>query len=134
MDSLATRHFYQRYIDCLNNRSLGDLDQFVSQTVIYNQNQISLKDYQEMLTQNFRDIPDLYFHVDLLLTQENEIACRLNFSCTPVTVFMGIPVHGQKVSFSEHVFYRLAGNKISEVWSLIDKDAIRDQIKGEFLF
>ena len=127
MNSLEITTFYDKYISCLNSRKLIGLGQFVNETLIYNEKAIHLKDYQEMLAQNFRDIPDLYFKIDLIIAGENEIASRLNFNCTPIGSFMGIEVNGKTVSFSEHVFYRLTNDKISEVWSLIDKDAIREQ-------
>jgi|GEM_PF-4038075 len=50
-------------------------------------------------------------------------------SITPVKIFMGIAVNGRKVQFCEHVFYKLSDNKINEVCSLIDKDAIREQLR-----
>ncbi len=128
MDASKTLAFYQQYIDCLNNRAIGDLGKFVNETLTYNEKPISLADYQEMLAGNFRDIPDLYFHIDIIVPGTDRIACRLNFDCTPADVFMGIPVHGKRVSFSEHVFYELRNDKIAKVWSLIDKDSISDQI------
>ena len=128
MKTHETRNIYLKYIDCLNSRKLDDLAEFVNDKLTYNKKPITLKDYQDMLTDNISDIPDLYFDVNLLVADEDMIACRLNFNCTPVKEFMGIMVNGKKVSFSEHVFYKLKEGKIIEVWSLIDKDAIRDQI------
>ena len=120
-------NYYSRYIDCLNSKRLERLEEFVNKKLI-NKKAIELKDYQEMLAQNFRDIPDLYFKIDLIVAGDNEVGSRLLFHCTPSGRFMDIPVNGRKVLFSEHAFYRLRDDKINEVWSLIDKDAIRDQI------
>ncbi|MBT1702613.1 ester cyclase [Chryseosolibacter indicus] len=127
MDSNLTQ-FYQNYISCLNNRRLQDLDLFVNEDLTYNKKAMHLKDYQNLLAQNFKDIPDLYFEIGLLVANEDTIACRLNFNCTPAGEFMGVVVNGRRVSFSEHVFYKLVNGKISEVLSLIDREAIRDQI------
>ncbi|WP_232375429.1 ester cyclase [Mycolicibacterium baixiangningiae] len=33
------------------------------------------------------------------------------------------------MSFAEHVFYRFRAERIVEVWSLIDKEAIREQLR-----
>lgn len=129
MHSSKTREFYEKYIACLNSRKLENLGLYVNEVLTYNKKSISLKDYQALLEQNIKDIPDLYFQVDLLVADDDTIASRLNFNCTPEGEFMGILVNGRKVTFSEHVFYKLVNNKISEVWSLIDKEAIRDQIK-----
>uniref|UniRef100_UPI003D7F770D ester cyclase n=1 Tax=Pedobacter sp. TaxID=1411316 RepID=UPI003D7F770D len=73
-------------------------------------------------------IPDLYYDIELLLTETNKIAARLNFKCTPISEFMGIPINGKTVNFSEHVFYKLEGGKINDVLSIIDTDAIRKQV------
>jgi predicted ester cyclase len=32
------------------------------------------------------------------------------------------------VAFAEHVFYRFRDGRIEQVWSLIDTDALRDQM------
>lgn len=128
MHTTEITRFYERYIDCLNSKKPDDLNQFVNEKLVYNKKPIELKDYQEMLAQNFRDIPDLHFKIDFIIPGENRVASRLIFHCTPVGKFMGISVNGKKVLFSEHVFYELVNGKISEVWSLIDTDAIREQI------
>jgi len=88
---------------------------------------MALNDYREMLAHNISDIPDLYFKAELIVAGDNHIASRLLFDCTPAGRFMDIPVNDPRVLFSEHVFYRLRDDKISEAWSLIDKDAIREQ-------
>ncbi|SDH13597.1 ester cyclase [Mucilaginibacter gossypii] len=85
-------------------------------------------DYREMLAHNISDIPDLYFKAGLIMAGDNHIASRLLFDCTPAGRFMHIAVNGRPLVFSEHVFYRLCVNKISEVWSIIDKEAIREQV------
>jgi|SRR5690554_1070017 len=130
MNSEEVKAFYRRYIDCLNRRQLDKLNQFVNQKFTYNSRVISLYDYQEMLNQNIIDIPDLYFAIELLIPAENQVASRLIFDCTPVGEFMGIGIFGKKVIFTEHVFYELQKGKINKVWSVIDKDAIRAQVRG----
>jgi predicted ester cyclase len=35
---------------------------------------------------------------------------------------------GRRVSFPEHVFYRFEDRRIVEVWSVIDKDTVRQQL------
>jgi predicted ester cyclase len=79
---------------------------------------------------NFDDIPDLQFHIQLLISDERSVASRLNFDCTPKGEFQGLPVNGRKVSFSENVFYEFREQKIWNVWSLIDKAAIEAQLQA----
>lgn len=128
MHASAASTFYRRYIDCLNSRNLGALSQFVNSQLTYNKQEMQLQDYIDLLNGNFKDIPDLFFEIGLLVCDDNKIASRLIFNCTPVGEFLGIPVNNRRVVFSEHVLYELSDGKISKVWSLIDKDAIRDQL------
>ena len=81
-----------------------------------------------MLEQDFRDIPDLNFAIDLLVVDPPHVAARLAFTCTPVGNFLGLPVNGRTVSFTENVFYRFADGRIVEVFSIVDKLAIEAQL------
>jgi predicted ester cyclase len=128
MDSSTLTDFYNRYIECLNERRIQDLDQFVNETLTYNHKRITRNDYQDMLAENISDIPDLFFDLDFIVASGNDIASRLKFICSPKGIFKGIAVNGKRVTFVEHVFYRLEENKISDVLSLIDTDAIRSQL------
>lgn len=58
------------------------------------------------------------------------VAVRLAFDCTPVGEFLGLPVNGKRVRFTEHVFYTLEGGRIRTVWSLLDRQAIEAQLSS----
>ncbi|MCO1659890.1 ester cyclase [Pseudonocardia humida] len=122
---------YRAYIDALNGRRLDDLDQFVHALVVYNDRTISRQQYAEMIAEDVRRIPDLHFTVDLLVTGDDVVACRLWFDCTPEHEFAGIAPTGRRVTFAEHVFYRFRDGRIERVWSLIDTDAVRDQARND---
>jgi predicted ester cyclase len=81
-----------------------------------------------MLEKDFYEIPDLYFDIQLLISDPPYIASRLKFDCTPKGKFLGLQVDGKRVSFSENVFYEFRGEKIWQVWSVIDKPAIEAQL------
>jgi predicted ester cyclase len=81
-----------------------------------------------MLVENFEEIPDLYFNIQLLVSDAPYIASRLAFDCTPKGELFGVPVNGRRVSFSENVFYEFKGGQIVEVWSVIDKAAVEAQV------
>lgn len=124
----ATEEFYRKYIDCLNNGDLEQLSDFIPDKLTYNGKETTLQEYKESRLMERKAIPDLFYQIELLVTDEHTIACRLNFNCTPVKEFMGIKPNGNKAIFSENVFYRLIEGKIHTVLSLIDIDAIRKQI------
>ena len=119
---------YRGYIACLNQQDWSKLGRFVDENVSRNGQQIGLSGYREMLERDFREIPDLHFDIQLLVSDPPYLASRLVFDCTPKGKFLGIRVNGKKVSFTENVFYEFRGEKIVQVWSVIDKAAIEAQL------
>jgi predicted ester cyclase len=119
---------YRGYIACLNKQNWSKLEQFVHDDVHYNEQQIGIVGYREMLERDFYEIPDLHFDIQLLISDPPYIASRLRFNCTPKGMFLGLHVNGKRVSFTENVFYGFRGEKIAQVWSVIDKAAIEAQL------
>jgi predicted ester cyclase len=119
---------YRGYIACLNAQDWPKLEQFVHEDVSYNDQQIGRAGYREMLEGDFAAIPDLYFNIQLLIADPPYLASRLRFDCTPKGTFLGLHVNGKRVSFTENVFYAFRGEKIWQVWSVIDKAAIEAQL------
>ena len=128
MTKAALPRIYEVYIACLNRQDWSRLSQFVDDEVVYNGQRIGISGYRAMLERDFREIPDLYFEVELLISEPPYVATRLRFDCTPSGEFLGLPVNGKKVVFTENVFYEFREEKIEKVWSVIDKAAIETQI------
>ncbi|QQO21454.1 ester cyclase [Bradyrhizobium diazoefficiens] len=125
-DDLAD--IYRAYIACLNRQDWPALARFVHEDVIHNARPLGLSGYRAMLERDFREIPDLRFEIELLMSDPPGIAARLKFDCTPVATFLGLAVNGKRVSFCENVFYAFHDGKIRQVWSVIDKAAIEAQL------
>jgi steroid delta-isomerase-like uncharacterized protein len=119
---------YRGYLDCLNRQDWSTLGQFVHDDVRYNERVIGLAGYRAMLERDFRQIPDLHFTIALLVAEPPYVASRLSFDCTPQNEFLGLPVNGRRVSFTENVFYEVRDGRIHQVWSVIDKAAIEAQL------
>jgi len=119
---------YRGYIDCLNRRDWGELGRFVAEDARHNGKALGLAGYRAMLERDCEEIPDLRFDIQLLVVDPPHIASRLAFTCTPKGMFLGLPVNGRTVTFTENVFYAFDGAKIAAVWSVIDKAAIESQI------
>ncbi len=128
MDKTDLSDVYRDYIACLNKQDWPKLERFVHDDVSHNGQRIGLSGYREMLERDFDEIPDLYFNIQLLISDPPYIASRLGFSCTPRGKFLGLPVNGKKVSFAENVFYEFRNGKIWQVWSVIDKAALEAQL------
>ena len=119
---------YRDYIACLNKQDWPKLGQFVHDEVIHNGRRVGLSGYLEMLERDFDDIPDLYFDVQMLVSDPPYIASRIVFTCAPKGQFSGLHINGKRVSFAENVIYEFRGKKIVQVWSVIDKAAIEAQL------
>jgi steroid delta-isomerase-like uncharacterized protein len=119
---------YRGYINCLNTQDWENLGTYIAEDVTYNGQTISLENYRQAREDEFREIPDLRFDIQILTSDENTVASRLNFSISPRGDFLGLPVNGKRIFFSENVFYEIADDKIVKVWSVIDKAAIEAQL------
>lgn len=122
---------YRGYIDCLNRQDWQQLGHFVGNAVTYNGTMVGLDGYRAMLERDFREIPDLVFRIQLLVSDPPTLASRLNFNVTPKGEFFGLPINGRRVKFSENVFYEFVDAKIAHVWSVIDKAAVEQQLSGD---
>lgn len=129
MSDLASR--YRAYLNCLNERRFADLPEFAHDPVVHNGRTLTMARFQDLLRQDATEIPDLHYAIERLVVQDDEVACRIRFDCTPAADFRGIPPTGRAISFVEHVFYRYDNGKIAQIWSLIDIDAIRAQLTAE---
>lgn len=119
---------YRDYIACLNKQDWQKLGRFVHKDVQRNGRRLGLDGYRAMLEKNSEDIPDLFFKIDLLVSEPPTIASRLRFDCTPKGLLFGLPVNGRKISFAENVFYIFRDDKIELVWSVIDTATIEAQL------
>ena len=119
---------YRDYIACLNAQDWPRLGLYVAHDAAHNGRRFGLDGYREMLENDFREIPDLRFNVDLVTCDPPNVAARLSFDCTPTGQFQGLPVNGKRITFAENVFYEFRDSKIAQVWSVIDKSAIEAQL------
>jgi len=119
---------YRDYIACLNRQDWAQLGRFVRDDVRHNGRLFGLTGYRAMLEGDFDAIPDLQFHIDLLVVESPYVASRLRFDCTPRGAFLGLPVNGKRISFCENVFYEFRDRRIAQVWSVIDKGAVEARL------
>jgi predicted ester cyclase len=120
---------YRAYIACLNNRDWDGLGAFVADDVTRNAKLLRLSGYREMLERDVLEIPDLRFHILLMVCEPPFVATRLGFDCTPKAKFLGLDVNGRRVTFTENVIYEFSDGKIQHVWSVVDKAAIEAQLQ-----
>jgi predicted ester cyclase len=119
---------YRAYIACLNAQDWSSLGRFVAEDAVHNGAALGLAGYRAMLERDFAAIPDLRFEIALLVVEPPLVASRLQFDCTPRGELFGLAVNGRRVAFAENVFYAFRGDRIAEVWSVIDKASIAAQL------
>ena len=88
---------YRGYVACLNGQDWTRLDQFVDDKVIYNGQRFGVERYRRMLENDFFEIPDLHFTIELMISEPPYVASRLGFNCTPKGMFLGLHVAGRRV-------------------------------------
>lgn len=128
MENKELAKIYRNYIECLNNHAIDDLSTFVLDELFYNDKKISRREYEMMLMNDIETFPDLKFNIDVLVVNENYVASRILFNCTPVKDFHNFKSNGNPISFSENVFYKFENSRISQVWSLLDLEKIGLQL------
>ncbi|MFD6894092.1 ester cyclase [Rhodococcus sp. NPDC060086] len=124
MSTHSLAEIYHRYLECLNERRWESLGEFVSDDATRNGKPMGLSGYREMLEADIAALPDLECVAEMVVIQDDLVASRLKFRCTPRRTFLGFEPIGTPISFAEHVFYRFRDKKIAQVWSVIDTEAI----------
>ncbi len=119
---------YRGYIDCLNRQGWDNLGRYVAENAHHNGRLLGLAGYRDMLINDFDQIPDLRFNIDLLVCEPPHVAARLAFDCSPKGHFLGLDVNGRRIKFAENVFYRFETGRIVDVRSVLDKVAIEAQL------
>ena len=66
MASPSLTDLYRAYIDCLNQQAWEELGQYVDDEVEHNGRPLKLSGYRDMLVQDYEDIPNLRFNIQLL--------------------------------------------------------------------
>ncbi|MFE7171292.1 ester cyclase [Streptomyces sp. NPDC057616] len=126
MTDLESR--YRAYLDALNERRLDDMVHYVQDDLKYNGQAMTRLEYQEMIAADIAATPDLFFDARNIVTNQNWVASRIVFDCTPIKEFLGFQPNGRQISFAEHVFYRFSEGRIAEVLSVIDRAAVSQQL------
>ena len=119
---------YCAYLGALNARRFDALDAFVDDHVTHNGVPMTRAGYCAMIGTSVATVPDLHFSGDVLLVEGDKMAARVALSGTPQHPFMGAEPTGRPIAIAEHVFYQLREGRISEVWSLMERDAVAVQL------
>lgn len=74
--------------------------------------------------------PDIKFVVEDVIQQDERVAARVTLEGTHRGEFAGIPATGKRMKVYDFATYRVVEGKITDVWSLIDMQALREQLEA----
>jgi steroid delta-isomerase-like uncharacterized protein len=74
--------------------------------------------------------PDVKFVIEDFIQQGDRVAARVTLEGTHRADFAGISATGKHMKVYDFAMYRIADGKITDIWSLIDMQAMRDQLQG----
>jgi steroid delta-isomerase-like uncharacterized protein len=72
--------------------------------------------------------PDVKFVIEEVVQQDDRLAARVTLEGTHQADFAGIRATGKRMKVYDFAMYRIADGKITDIWSLIDMQAMRDQL------
>ena len=78
----------------------------------------------------FNAFPDVHFEIEDIVQQDDRLAARVTLQGTQRAAFAGIPATGKRMKVYDFATYRIVGGKITDVWSLIDMQGLRDQLEA----
>lgn len=130
------KQIVRRYFEEVwTNADFSSLDELLCPQVSYHiRNQTPTWESEDLVravNQWKAAFPDLQFEVEGIVVERVQAAVRVAVRGTHTGVWEGIPVSGRSVEVREMVFFRFEGERIAEVWELVDADALRRQLMGD---
>ena len=74
--------------------------------------------------------PDIHFVIENVVEQGDILAARVTLEGTQRADFAGVPATGKRMKVYDFATYRIVEGKITDVWSLIDMQAMRTQLQS----
>lgn len=74
--------------------------------------------------------PDIHFVIEDVVEQGDILAARVTLEGTQRADFAGVPATGKRMKVYDFAMYRIVEGKITDVWSLIDMQAMRTQLQS----
>jgi len=128
MPTDTLQEFYRRYIDAANARQFDVIATLIHDDVMINGLPHKREDSLSGLREITDAVPDFFWHIEDLLTQDDRIAARLRDTGKPTKRWLGFNPTGASVEFTEFASYKVRDGRFAEMWFLMDVSAIADQL------
>jgi len=121
--SMSNKEIVRRIIAEIDAQNFSEVHGLLTQDVVFHfPGGITLDrqqavDNERMFAVGF---PDASRSIDQLFAEGDLVALRETFRGTHNGEFQGIPASGRKVELTANVIYRIADNKIAEIWAEAD--------------
>jgi len=129
MRRAETAAFYRHYLAACNAHAFDRLQAFVAGDVWVNDQPRGLTAYVAGLRAVVRAFPDYHWELRSLLIDGDSIAAHFTDTGTHLGEFLGVPPTGRTVTTSEFAVYRLARDRIAQVWVTADNLTLLDQLR-----
>lgn len=77
----------------------------------------------------FTAFPDVHFAIEEVVEQGGLLAARVTLEGTQHGEFAGLAATGKRMKVYDFAMYRIVDGRITDVWSLIDMQGLRDQLE-----
>jgi predicted ester cyclase len=129
MRRAETAAFYRHYLAACNAHAFDRLQTFVAGDVWVNDRPLGLTAYVAGLRAVVRAFPDYHWELRSLLIEGDSIAAHFTDTGTHLGEFLGVAPTGRTVTTSEFAVYRLARDRIAQVWVTADNLTLLDQLR-----
>ncbi len=133
--SNASKKVITKYFDeVINAQSLNRMGEFFSKDYIWHQmNGTDVRRSQDSshistLRWLFTAIPDIHYTIDHVIAEEDMVALNTTATGTAKSEMFGLAAAQKKVRFKQMFFFRLANNKITEEWEVVDLAFLNEQL------
>lgn len=126
----ATKYgaLFARFHDALNSGDLAviskTIDELLAPDVLFHapvqMNSTAAQAIKDVWAALLRGFPDIHVAVEDVIAEGDKVVSRNTVTGTHLGEFRGVPPTGRSVRYSEIFIFRFAGDRIAEVWGVVD--------------
>jgi predicted ester cyclase len=123
---------YRAYIKSINDQTMeANFENFCKPLVSHNTVEKTVAEYIALIQESQSAIQGLHFEIQDLIVDNDlgRVAARLEFTGVPVKRWADADATGVSVKFHEHVMYWFDEGRMHWVWSIVDLETYRKQLK-----
>jgi predicted ester cyclase len=76
--------------------------------------------FRQLWAMLLRGLPDLHLTIEDLVEEGDKVVMRASVTGTHKGEYMGVQPTGQSITYNEIFIFRFAGDRIAEMWGVVD--------------